>query len=185
MFYACVDARNRALMEGTNYLFIKAKLNLTFIFPQRRRRDRDNCLARFKPGLDAIVQAGLLLDDDAEHLQIGKVDILVDPARAPLTIIELEDEMKKLGVVNNEGKYPLKTGSISYPIGGILPPRLYHKEVTYELVFGLVQNPRSMGYHHGYYSDCNFGEDNSTLGQITPKITSPYIQIAQSGVGNA
>ncbi len=52
-------------------------------------------MASFKPGLDAIVDAGLLLDDDAEHLQIGKVDILVDPGRAPLTIIEL-DEIKKL-----------------------------------------------------------------------------------------
>ena len=49
-------------------------------------------MARFKPGLDAVVDAGLILDDDAEHLQIsGTVDILVDPARAPLTIIELEE----------------------------------------------------------------------------------------------
>ncbi|MBA7550870.1 hypothetical protein ES705_43399 [subsurface metagenome] len=47
-------------------------------------------LARFKPGLDGIVDAGLILDDDAEHLEIGKVDILVDPERAPLTVIDLE-----------------------------------------------------------------------------------------------
>jgi len=92
VFYCCVDARNRALMEGTNYLFIKPRLNLTFIFPSARRRDEDNLRARFKPGLDAIVDAGLLLDDDVEHVQLGKVDILVDPGRAPLTIIELELE---------------------------------------------------------------------------------------------
>jgi len=73
-----------------SFPFIKARLNLTFVFAEQRRRDRDNCLASFKTGLDAIVDAGLLLDDDAEHLEIGKVDILVDPERAPLTIIELE-----------------------------------------------------------------------------------------------
>jgi len=91
VFYCCVDARNKALVEGMAFPFIRAKLNLTFIFPCRRRRDRDNCLATFKPGLDAIVHAGLLLDDDAEHLEISKVDILVDPERAPLTIIDIEE----------------------------------------------------------------------------------------------
>ena len=33
--------------------------------------------------------------DDVEHLEIGEVEIVVDPDRAPLTIIELE-EIKKL-----------------------------------------------------------------------------------------
>ena len=95
VFYSCVDARNRALGEGVLFRFIRARLNLTFVFPQQRRRDRDNLLAMFKPGLDGVVQSGLVIDDDAEHLQIGNVDILVDPGRAPLTIIEL-DEIKKL-----------------------------------------------------------------------------------------
>jgi len=71
--------------------FTNAVLNLCFIFPQYRRRDRDNLLSQFKPGLDAIVQADLLLDDDAEHLEIGKVEILVNRKKAPLTIIELEE----------------------------------------------------------------------------------------------
>ncbi len=78
-----------------SFPFIKAQLNLTFVFPEQRRRDTDNLLTRFKPGLDAIVDAGLLLDDAAEYLEIGKVDILVDRERAPLTIIEL-DKIKKL-----------------------------------------------------------------------------------------
>jgi len=89
VYYSCVDARNRALAQG-RLVFIRAKLNLTFVFPQRRRRDRDNLLARFKPGLDGIVASGLVVDDDVEHLEISGVDILVDPERAPLTIIELE-----------------------------------------------------------------------------------------------
>ena len=92
MFYCSVDARNRGYREGVSFPFTKARLNLTFVFPEHRRRDRDNCLSMFKPGLDGIVDAGLLLDDDAEHLEIGNVDILVDPERAPLTIIELEEQ---------------------------------------------------------------------------------------------
>lgn len=93
VFYCCVDARNRGYLEGMSFPFIKARLNLTFVFAEQRLRDEDNLRARFKPGQDAIVDAGLLLDDDAEHLQIGNVDILVDPGRAPLTVIEL-DEIK-------------------------------------------------------------------------------------------
>lgn len=95
VFYCCVDARNRALADGRAFPFLKAKLNLTFIFPEERRRDRDNILSSFKKGLDAIVDAGLILDDDSEHLQMGQVKVEVDPARAPLTIIEL-DEIKRL-----------------------------------------------------------------------------------------
>ncbi|MBA7616100.1 hypothetical protein ES703_23391 [subsurface metagenome] len=91
VFYCCVDARNKALGEGTAFPFVKARLNLTFVFPEYRRRDRDNTLSRAKPGIDAIVASGLVIDDDAEHLEIGKVEVEVDKGRAPLTIIELEE----------------------------------------------------------------------------------------------
>lgn len=99
VFYSCMDARNK----GNCKPFDKARLDLTFVFAVRRRRDFDNLLARFKPNgkstllkvlknflSNAIVDAGLIVDDDAEHLQIGKVDILVDPERAPLTIIDID-----------------------------------------------------------------------------------------------
>ena len=95
VFYCCVDARNRGFREGMSFPLSKAVLNLTFVFPEHRRRDKDNLLASFKPGLDGIVDSALILDDDAEHLEIGKVDILVDPERAPLTLIELA-EIKRL-----------------------------------------------------------------------------------------
>lgn len=91
VFYECINARNRALMKGMSFPFIKARLNLTFVFPEQRRRDRDNLLACFKPGLDGIVNASLVIDDDAEHLKISNLDILVDPKRAPLTVIDLEE----------------------------------------------------------------------------------------------
>lgn len=91
VFFSCVDRRNRGYVEGISFPFTKARLDLTFIFPEQRRRDRDNLIASFKPGLDGIVASALLLDDDAEHLEIGKVDILVDPELAPLTIIDIEE----------------------------------------------------------------------------------------------
>ena len=91
VFYCCVDARNRGYREGMSFPFTKARLDLTFVFPEYRRRDRDNMLSSAKPGIDAIVDSGVLLDDDAAHLEIGKVDILVDPGRAPLTVIDIEE----------------------------------------------------------------------------------------------
>jgi len=95
VFYCCVDARNRAYRKRLSFPLAKAKLNLTVVFAELRLRDVDNLLARFKPGLDAVVDAGLVLDDDVEHLEIGDVEVAVDPERAPLTIIELT-EIKKL-----------------------------------------------------------------------------------------
>ncbi len=91
VFYCCVDARNRGYREGLSFPFVKARLNLTVVFGEMRLRDEDNLLARFKPGLDAVVDAGLILDDDVEHLEIGKVEAVVDLKPAPLTIIELEE----------------------------------------------------------------------------------------------
>ncbi len=95
VFYCCVDARNRWYREGLSFPLVKTKLNLTVVFAEPRLRDEDNLIARFKPGLDAVVDSGLVLDDDVEHLEIGEVEVVVDPERAPLTIIEL-DEIKKL-----------------------------------------------------------------------------------------
>ncbi|GAI65317.1 unnamed protein product [marine sediment metagenome] len=95
VFYCCVDARNRGYREGQSFPLVRAKLNLTVVFAELRLRDEDNLLTRFKPGLDAVVDSGILLDDDVEHLEIGEVEVVVDPERAPLTIIEL-DEIKKL-----------------------------------------------------------------------------------------
>ena len=88
VYYSSVDARNRASLWQP---FTKARLDLTFVFPYRRVRDEDNLRARFKPGQDALVQAGLLVGDSPDSLTMGKVTVEVDRKRAPLTIIELED----------------------------------------------------------------------------------------------
>jgi len=94
VYYCCVDAIYRAGQGRRPHS--KSRLELTFVFPQQRKRDRDNLIAMFKPGLDAMVQAGLLEDDDSRHLEIGAVRVEVDRERAPLTIIELA-EKNRLG----------------------------------------------------------------------------------------
>lgn len=43
---------------------------VTFVVPDRRRRDVDNCLASLKPGFDGLVDAGVLEGDDAARLTI-------------------------------------------------------------------------------------------------------------------
>lgn len=97
VFYECINARNK--LEKLPWQpgfppFQKPQLDLTFIFPSYRKRDEDNLRARFKPGQDAIVQAGLIEGDSVEDLVMGKVSIEVDKARAPLTIIDLREADK-------------------------------------------------------------------------------------------
>lgn len=94
VYYECIDIRNR--LQRLPWRpgippFKKARLDLTFVFPYKRRFDEDNLRARFKPGQDALVQAGLIEGDTMENLVMGKVEVQVDRARAPLTIIELEE----------------------------------------------------------------------------------------------
>ncbi len=91
VYYSVFDAKTKAERSGTQFPFEKAKLRWTFIFGVKRKRDADNLIASCKVSQDALVDAGILLSDDTEHLQIGKVDILVDPERAPLTVIEIEE----------------------------------------------------------------------------------------------
>jgi len=91
----------------------RALLDLTFVFKQKRRRDRDNFISMFKPGLDAIRQLGLIEDDSSEHLLIGSVAIEVDAARAPLTIIELKEIGGQDGTSGGE-----KTGGADRSQGG-------------------------------------------------------------------
>ena len=92
VFYSCVSARNLAMRQPGGWVpFQVARLDLTFVFREHRERDEDNLRARFKPGQDSLVQAGFIKTDTQRHLILGDINILVDPDRAPLTIIELEE----------------------------------------------------------------------------------------------
>ena len=93
VFFECVNVRNR--MEEpwamSWSVFQRARLDLTFIFRNKRGRDEDNFRSRFKPGQDSLVQASLITNDTPEYLELGKIAIIVDPARAPKTIIDLQE----------------------------------------------------------------------------------------------
>jgi len=94
VFYECVDVRNkleRAHWQPGFPPFEKARLTLTFVFPNYRKRDKDNLVSRFKSGQDALVQAQLVPDDTPEHLVMGSINIVIDRQQAPRTIIELEE----------------------------------------------------------------------------------------------
>jgi hypothetical protein len=80
--YSCLEQNHsKPLKEPT--------LNLTFVVAQERTRDEDNWRARFKPGQDALVDAGVITKDDVKHLKIGYIKFVVDKKLAPRSIIEL------------------------------------------------------------------------------------------------
>ena len=66
-----------------------AEIAVTCIVAQKRVRDADNWAARFKPGQDALVLAGIIARDDTEHLRVMPMQFVVDRSRAPLTVIEV------------------------------------------------------------------------------------------------
>ena len=91
-----VNKRNLAMLRGeTIPMFEYCLLNLTVVFPVHRDRDADNLIIMFKPGLDALVRAGVLSGDDVSRLQFGDVTVEVDKARAPLTIVKLTERSER------------------------------------------------------------------------------------------
>lgn len=47
-----------------------AHVAITFVYPTRRRRDPDGLAGMAKPILDTLVDFGLLVDDDCEHISL-------------------------------------------------------------------------------------------------------------------
>ncbi|WP_309382026.1 hypothetical protein [Cerasicoccus frondis] len=71
---AAVKKYRRQAKEATAALEIEggwelATVKATFYHKQKRRRDDVNHLAMLKPAYDGIVDAGLLVDDDSDHLK--------------------------------------------------------------------------------------------------------------------
>lgn len=94
VYYECVDVRNSLQRQPGAppfHAYEKARLDLTFVFPQWRGRDEDNLRASFKPGQDAMVQAGLIVDDKKENLTLGEIKVVIDRCQGATTIIELEE----------------------------------------------------------------------------------------------
>jgi len=89
--YAVYLYAQQECMTNDLPVFDRARLDLTFVFPTNRRRDEDNMRARFKPGQDALVKAGIVADDKPEHLEMGTITFHVDKRLAPMTVITLEE----------------------------------------------------------------------------------------------
>jgi crossover junction endodeoxyribonuclease RusA len=66
----------------------KALVTAAFFYKDKRRRDPDNAIASLKAAYDGIVDAGLLPDDDADHMRRGEPTFAVDEdcPRVELTI---------------------------------------------------------------------------------------------------
>ena len=46
-----------------------ATVTVTFVVPTRGRYDKDNFIAAAKPYMDGLVKAGVIVDDDANHIK--------------------------------------------------------------------------------------------------------------------
>lgn len=88
IFSMAYNERNKARRWKPLY---RARLKWTFVYKVKRNRDIDNLIAACKCGQDALVQAGIIVGDDSEHLELENPEIIIDKKRAPQTIIELEE----------------------------------------------------------------------------------------------
>jgi hypothetical protein len=81
---AAAKKYKRLASEATRELRIesgpwaKATVRARFFHKQDRRRDDVNHLAMLKPAYDGIVEAGLLVDDDAAHLTTLPAEFFTD-----------------------------------------------------------------------------------------------------------
>jgi len=76
--------------------FLRPDIKITMVFPAPRDRDRDNLMTALKSFFDAL-RCWLIITDDSPRF-LGAVELveLVDGARAPLTVVELEGELAEL-----------------------------------------------------------------------------------------
>jgi hypothetical protein len=79
-YFATLDAARAMSFEKANVL---AK----FYHKTKRRRDDVNHLAMLKSAYDGVVQAGLLPDDDREHLRTVGAEFFVDTKNPRVELI--------------------------------------------------------------------------------------------------
>lgn len=71
----------------------KSRATLVFYWPRNNRRDLRNAESSMKAAYDGVVDAGLIVDDDAKHLEHGPTRFECDreSPRVELTIERLPD----------------------------------------------------------------------------------------------
>ena len=57
------------------YPFENAVIGFVFAVPDKRRRDLDNAISSSKAIIDAIVSAGIIVDDSWQHLALGSIQM--------------------------------------------------------------------------------------------------------------
>jgi Holliday junction resolvase RusA-like endonuclease len=67
----------------------RARISLQFHTKGTRKHDYDNLLSACKAYFDGLVQAGVLVDDDVDHLEIGSMILYRDGRES--TIIKVEE----------------------------------------------------------------------------------------------
>lgn len=67
----------------------RGRIHMEFCWPTRHRRDTLNAAGAMKAAIDGIIDAGLLPDDDGEHMEIGGISASLDKDN-PRVIISLE-----------------------------------------------------------------------------------------------
>ena len=75
-------------------MFNKAKIKVILVYPGHQvTPDPDNLITMLKPALDGIVDAKIIPNDTKEEIRyVLPMVYEVDPQRAPLTIMEVEND---------------------------------------------------------------------------------------------
>lgn len=75
-------------------MFQKAVIKVTLVYKNHQvKPDPDNATAMLKPALDGIVDAKILENDTRDHVRyVQPFSYEVDPQRAPLTVMEVEND---------------------------------------------------------------------------------------------
>ena len=66
------------------------KATVTFVVPDKRRRDTDNLMAALKPLWDGLRDARVLVDDSHEHLRHGEPSVRVEKGQR-YVLVTLEE----------------------------------------------------------------------------------------------
>ena len=67
----------------------KVLVSAAFFYATKRRRDPDNAMGSLKAAYDGIVDAGVVVDDDFEHMSRAEPSICFD-ASCPMVILTIE-----------------------------------------------------------------------------------------------
>ena len=78
----------------------KAKVKITWTFPDKRRRDLDNLLSATKPCLDSLVLAGVIQDDSMNHITL---ELAWQQGKKAETMIEVSAPEETKGVISERG----------------------------------------------------------------------------------